>query len=112
MESNINCNDDVFSKFINRAKKKLSKIEDFETKTISEKSIIGEYIFEKSNKNENYKKLEDKVKSLLNTDPDTPYPIDKLIYYKVFNKLDSSAKERYILQLSNDYVKIKSSLIS
>ncbi len=111
MESNSSYNDDVFSKFINRARKKLSKIEESDTKEKTEKSIIGEYIFEKSNKNENFRKLEDKVKSLLKTDPDTPYPIDKLIDYNVFNKLDNSAKERYILQLSNDYVKIKSSLV-
>ena len=110
--SNLICNDDVFSKFINRARKKLSKIEEPETKEKPEKSIIGEYIFAKSNKNENFKKLELKVKSLLKSDPDTPYPIDKLIDRKIFNNLDNSSKEKYILQLSNDYVKIKSSFVN
>lgn len=49
------------------------------------------------------KKLYNKVKLMLEEDEDVINPIAKLIDFKVFNKLDDNAKERYLLELVEKY---------
>ena len=111
MQTTLNCNDDVFSKFINRARKKLSKAETEDEIVKPSKTIEAEYVFTKSPRTENFKKLELKVKALLKSDPNTTSPILKLIDHKIYDNLCSESKERYILQLSSDINKIKNSLV-
>lgn len=49
-----------------------------------------------------------KVKQMLDQDQDVVNPIAKLIDYKVFNKLDDMAKERYLFDLVDKYKECKS----
>lgn len=48
-------------------------------------------------------KLYAKVKQMLDENQDVANPIAKLIDYKVFNRLDDNAKERYLFELINKY---------
>lgn len=113
-ESSPNCTQEAFSKFLNKAKKKLNKKEEEVVEVVvevePEKEQVANYHFEKSTKSEDKKRLETKIKSLLATNPDTPYPIEFLIDHKVYDKLTDEAKTKYILQLSRDYVEIRSKL--
>lgn len=110
MEEQTNCTDDAFSKFIQKAKKKLSKKECIEETPPTKKTIEADYRFEKSKRAEAKKKLEAKIKNLLKSDPNAINPIEKLIDHTEYDSLSESSKERYILQLSNDYNEIKNSL--
>lgn len=48
-------------------------------------------------------KFYSKVKQMLDENQDVANPIARLIDYKVFNKLDDNAKERYLFELINKY---------
>lgn len=52
-------------------------------------------------------KLYGKIKNMLDENEDVTNPIARLIDYKVFNKLDDSAKERYIFNLVDKYKNYK-----
>ena len=56
-------------------------------------------------------KLYEKVKTILDEDFDVLNPISKLIDYKLYNKLDSLAQERYILDLVDKYKTYKEKYI-
>ncbi len=52
-------------------------------------------------------KLYGKVKQMLDENEDIVNPLAKLIDYKIFNKLNDSEKERYLLVLVNKYKQYK-----
>ena len=52
-------------------------------------------------------KLYGKVKQRLDENEDIVNPLAKLIDYKIFNKLNDSEKERYLLVLVNKYKQYK-----
>jgi len=56
-------------------------------------------------------KLYGKVKAMLEEDADVFNPIAKLIDYKIFNKLDAFAKERYVFDLVDKYKRYKQKYI-
>lgn len=53
------------------------------------------------------KKLYDKVKEMLDNNFDVVNPIAKLIDYKIFNKMDDLAQERYLFDVIEKYKKYK-----
>lgn len=52
-------------------------------------------------------KLYGKVKQMLDENEDVVNPLAKLIDYKIYNKLNDSEKERYLLVLANKYKQYK-----
>ena len=52
-------------------------------------------------------KLYEKVKAILNEDKDIFNPISRLIDHKVYNKLETNAKERYLFDIVDKYKKYK-----
>lgn len=52
-------------------------------------------------------KLYGKVKQMLDENEDVVNPLAKLIDYKIYNKLNDSEKERYLLVLVNKYKQYK-----
>lgn len=48
-------------------------------------------------------KLYGKIKEMLDADEDVYNPIARLIDYKVYNKMDDLAKERYLFDMVNKY---------
>ncbi len=112
METKNNSTEDVFSKFINKAKKKLSKKETIteEEIKIEPKKKSADYSFVKSTKSAEAKKLEAKIKELLKDNPNAENPIELLIDHSVYDKLADELKTRYILQLSTNFNEIKNKL--
>ncbi len=53
-------------------------------------------------------KFYNKVKVMLDENHDITNPIAKLIDYKIFNKLEENAKERYLFELVEKYKEYKS----
>ena len=51
--------------------------------------------------------LYEKVKAILNEDKDIFNPISRLIDHKVYNKLETNAKERYLFDIVDKYKKYK-----
>ena len=110
MDFQSNCAEDVFSKFINKAKKKLSKPDEVKQCEQPQKSIEADYQFKSSNRKDSLKKLEAKIHTLLKDDPNAINPIEQLIDHTIYNKLPESSKQRYILQLSSEYNRIKNNI--
>ena len=52
-------------------------------------------------------KLYEKVKAILNEDNDVFNPIARLIDHKIYNKLETGAKERYLFEIVDKYKKYK-----
>ena len=102
--------EDVFSKFINKARKKLSKKEITEEVNVAPKKKSVDYSFVKSTKSAEMKKLEIKIKELLANNPNAENPIELLIDHSVYDKLADEFKPKYILQLSSDFNEIKNKL--
>ena len=51
--------------------------------------------------------VKSKILNLLETDFDTLNPISQIIDYKYFNTLSESQKQKYILDISSLYIKMK-----
>ena len=56
--------------------------------------------------------LFNKVSRLLAKNPDTPRPLGELIDHKEYDLLSESGKEKYVLNLSARFLKIKNKLCS
>ena len=110
MEIKNGTTEDVFSKFINKARKKLSKKEIVEEFNVEPKKKSADYKFVKSTKSDEIKKLEIKIKEMLQKNPNAENPIELLIDHSVYDSLDDSLKSRYILQLSSNFIEIKNKL--
>lgn len=113
VESSPNSTQEAFSKFLNKAKKKLNKKEEKQVEVVQvepEKESRACYQFEKSKRSEEKNRLKEKVKQLLKSNPETPYPIEQLIDHEVYDNLSEEAKSKYILQLSSDYNEVKSDI--
>lgn len=105
--------DSILSKFIIKAKKKLSGGEDSEKDDTKNKTLsipATDYKFIKSNRKASYENLKSKVKTLLSKNPNCIDPITKLIVHSEYDNLPESSKERYILNLSKMYNDILSEL--
>ena len=104
--------DSILSKFIIKAKKKLSGGEDTEKDNLKNvpKAPVTDYKFIKSDRKVAYENLKSKVKTLLSKNPNCIDPITKLIVHSEYDNLPDSAKERYILNLSKMYNDILSEL--
>lgn len=53
------------------------------------------------------KKLYEKVKMIVDEQEEITNPISRLIDYKIYNKMDSLAKERYLFDLVDKYKRYK-----
>lgn len=111
-KTEIETKDNILSKFIKKAKKKLSGGEEEKDnlKNITNPTPATDYKFIKSNRKVAYENLKSKVKTLLSKNPNCIDPITKLIVHSEYDNLPESAKERYILNLSKMYNEILSEL--
>lgn len=98
---------DELSKFILKAKKKLSRTNSASTKnTKAEAPQDTKYEFVLLNRNADYIKLSRAIDELLLTQPNCTDPIFKLINHSIYDNLSDSSKQRYILNLSTLYNQI------
>lgn len=98
---------DELSKFILKARKKLSRTNSASTKnTKAEASQDTKYEFVLLNRNADYVKLSRAIDELLLTQPNCTDPIFKLINHSIYDNLSDSSKQRYILNLSTLYNQI------
>ena len=101
---------DMLAKFVQKAKKKLNK----PTKEVVVKKEIEkpkfEYNFIPSNRKNEEKELEEKIKNIIFKNPDVTNPLGLLIDKNLFETLSSSAKQNYIIKLSKSYTKICNTL--
>ena len=81
-----------------------------QTGNVAKKNSEDCYVFVKSKRKDEYIKLLDKVKNILSSSPDCINPIGQLIDYKIFNKLNESQKQNYVLRLAATYREICSVL--
>lgn len=105
-DANEYSSDEIFSKFIKKAKKKLNKQE--VTPIVQEEKKAPEisYSFVKSDKKKRKKELEEKVADLIKNHPHTDNPIQFLIDHSIYDRLGEESKQRYILMLSAEYQEI------
>ena len=104
---------DALKKMALMAKNRLrNKVRENDNKTLQKgdrfKVLFGEGVDIKSKIiTKEDAKLYGKVKQMLDENEDIVNPLAKLIDYKIFNKLNDSEKERYLLILINKYKQYK-----
>ena len=104
---------DALKKMALMAKNRLrNKVRENDNKTLQKgdrfKVLFGEGVDIKSKLiTKEDAKLYGKVKQMLDENEDIVNPLAKLIDYKIFNKLNDSEKERYLLVLVNKYKQYK-----
>lgn len=104
---------DALKKMALMAKNRLrNKVRENDNKTLQKgdrfKVLFGEGVDIKSKIiTKEDAKLYGKVKQMLDENEDIVNPLAKLIDYKIFNKLNDSEKERYLLVLVNKYKQYK-----
>ena len=104
---------DALKKMALMAKNRLrNKVRENDNKTLQKgdrfKVLFGEGVDIKSKIiTKEDAKLYGKVKQMLDENEDIVNPLAKLIDYKIFNQLNDSEKERYLLVLVNKYKQYK-----
>lgn len=100
--------EEFLSKFLLKAKRKLSHSEDFQKPKQASKPTIpsSRYTFLELNRKEEYTELTSAIDRLLESNPNCTDPIFRLINHSKYDKLEASAKQKYILDLSSLYNQI------
>ena len=101
--------DDSLSKLANKAKRKLNKQGDEDD--CFKKNMAENYIFIKSDRAEEKKKLQKKIVQILKNNPDCLNPIGKLIDHNIYDNLNESQKQNYVLKLSSIYREVCETLM-
>jgi len=93
----------------NRLRKKVNENDNKNIKNRGQfKVIYGEGVDVKSKIiTREDRKLYEKVKTMLDEEGEVTNPMARLIDYKVYNKLSSESKERYLFEMLDKYKKYK-----
>ena len=104
----------TFKNLAKRAKDRLSSAVDTSQKTVSValSSNSAYYVVSSSGYKAESDPLYPKVKKMMEIDADILCPIGKLIDHSVFDNLSPDQKDKYLLELTKRYHKIKKHLLS
>lgn len=101
---------DELSRFISRARRKLSHADETPAKKSQNDNLQHakriQYEFVSLNRNADYIKLSKAIDELLLNHPNCTDPILRLVNHSVYDNLNDSSKQKYILNLSSLYNQI------